>query len=228
MLYAPLFMAGPIMTFQDFIAQLHRPVRTITTRETALYAARLVGCILLMEFFMHTLYVVAIKDTGTWTGFTPFQIAMIGFFNLKYIWLKLLIIWRFFRLWAMLDGVECVENMTRCMTTHFSAMGFWKHWHRSYNRWLIRYLYIPLGGSARYAYNIWPIFTFVAVWHDIELRLLVWGWLIALFILPEYVLTRIFATPLVGAGCCMVRACAGLVAPACLHPPLTSFPCPRC
>ena len=36
---------------------------------------------------------------------------------------------------------------------------------------------------------MWPIFTFVAIWHDIELKLLVWGWLISLFILPEYILT---------------------------------------
>ena len=29
------------------------------------------------------------------------------------------------------------------------------------------------------------IFTFVAIWHDIQLRLLLWGWLITLFIVPE-------------------------------------------
>ena len=34
-------------------------------------------------------------------------------------------------------------------------------------------------------YNTWVIFTFVAVWHDLQLRLLIWGWLISLFILPE-------------------------------------------
>lgn len=29
------------------------------------------------------------------------------------------------------------------------------------------------------------VFTFVAFWHDIQLRLLAWGWLITLFIVPE-------------------------------------------
>ncbi|KAJ3273877.1 glycerol transporter [Terramyces sp. JEL0728] len=56
------------------------------------------------------------------------------------------------------------------------------------------YLYIPLGGSQYRAINTFVIFTFVAVWHDIGLNLLAWGWLIALFIVPEIVVMRIFCT----------------------------------
>ena len=36
------------------------------------------------------------------------------------------------------------------------------------------------------------VFTFVAMWHDIQLRLLVWGWLISLFVLPELVAGYLF------------------------------------
>jgi D-alanyl-lipoteichoic acid acyltransferase DltB (MBOAT superfamily) len=50
------------------------------------------------------------------------------------------VIWRFFRLWAMADGIEVTENMHRCMSNNYSAQGFWRSWHRSYNRWLIRYV----------------------------------------------------------------------------------------
>jgi D-alanyl-lipoteichoic acid acyltransferase DltB (MBOAT superfamily) len=52
-------------------------------------------------------------------------------------------------------------------------------------------LYIPLGGSKNRIVNTFIVFTFVAIWHDIELRLLIWGWLIALFILPEVVLSSL-------------------------------------
>jgi D-alanyl-lipoteichoic acid acyltransferase DltB (MBOAT superfamily) len=94
----------------------------------------------------------------------------------------------------MLDGIETVENMTRCVTDQFSPAEFWRTWHRSYNRWIIRYLYVPLGGSKTMMYNVWVIFTFVAVWHDIKLQLLAWGWMIALFIIPEAICTKIFCT----------------------------------
>lgn len=154
-------------------------------------------------------------------------------------------------------------------------------WHRSFNRWLIRYIYIPLGGNRvgasattqkhtdtagdatnsatavkqqqwssdavklqstvhdtasrqicqdadasdtqalissppnsqprnnhrhryhslwltvqpllRRAFNVFVVFTFVAFWHDRELKLLAWGWLIALLFVPELLLRALFS-----------------------------------
>lgn len=31
------------------------------------------------------------------------------------------------------------------------------------------------------------VFTFVALWHDLSLKLLTWGWLISFFLVPEIV-----------------------------------------
>jgi D-alanyl-lipoteichoic acid acyltransferase DltB (MBOAT superfamily) len=82
--------------------------------------------------------------------------------------------------------------MTKCMSNNYSAVGFWRSWHKSYNVWLVRYVYIPLGGNKNRIFNTLIAFTFVAVWHDIELKLLVWGWLITLFILPEVIVGSLF------------------------------------
>lgn len=48
-----------------------------------------------------------------------------------------------------------------------------------------RYIYIPLGGTKNVAITTTLVFTFVALWHDLSLRLLAWGWLVSVFILPE-------------------------------------------
>lgn len=56
---------------------------------------------------------------------------------------------------------------------------------------LIRYLYIPIGGSKRPLVATLVVFTFVALWHDLSLKLLVWGWGISLFVLPEMICTHI-------------------------------------
>lgn len=45
---------------------------------------------------------------------------------------------------------------------------------------------------ARGIFNQLIVFTFVAVWHDINLRLLMWGWLITLFVLPEVIGSLLF------------------------------------
>jgi len=92
-----------------------------------------------MEFMLHFMYVVAIAKAHAWQGDSPVQLGMIAYFNLKLIWLKLLIIWRFFRFWAMADGFQVDENMLRCASNVYSMRSFWRMWHRSYNRWTIRY-----------------------------------------------------------------------------------------
>ncbi|EST05289.1 Membrane bound O-acyl transferase, MBOAT [Kalmanozyma brasiliensis GHG001] len=185
-LYPPLFIAGPIMTFNDFTHQLRHPIR-ISTGTVLRYAVRFVISLLTMELILHFIYVNAIKDTKAWVGATPLELSMIGFWNLIIVWLKLLIPWRFFRLWAMADGVEAPENMVRCMANNYSTLGFWRSWHRSYNLWIVRYIYVPLGGSRNQIPSTLLVFTFVALWHDLSLKLLAWGWLITFFIVPEVV-----------------------------------------
>ena len=84
-----------------------------------------------------------------------------------------------------MDGLDPPENMVRCMANNYSPLGFWRSWHRSFNLWIVRYLYIPLGGAHRLVATSALIFTFVALWHDLSPGLLAWGWLVVLFILPE-------------------------------------------
>ncbi|KAK5216713.1 glycerol transporter [Exophiala xenobiotica] len=199
-LYPPLYLAGPILTFNDYISQCTYPSPSVTNKRTTLYGIRFLLTLFCMEFLLHTTYVVAIsKVKPDWSSYTPFQLSMLAYFNLHIIWLKLMIPWRFFRLWALVDGIDPPENMVRCMSDNYSAFGFWRSWHRSFNRWTIRYVYIPLGGGpgggsglVRGIFNMLTVFTFVALWHDINLRLLMWGWLVTLFVLPEALATMAF------------------------------------
>ncbi|KAL8736703.1 MAG: hypothetical protein Q9166_000069 [cf. Caloplaca sp. 2 TL-2023] len=200
-LYSPLYLTGPILTFNEYISQIRYTPRSITCDRTTLYGVRFLISLLTMEAMLHFLYAVAIsKSQPAWEIYTPFQLSMLGYFNLHIIWLKLLLPWRFFRLWALLDGIDPPENMVRCMSDNYSALAFWRGWHRSFNRWIVRYIYIPLGGSGirgkwgkgQAVFNMLVVFTFVALWHDIQLKLLIWGWLITLFVLPEVIASYVF------------------------------------
>ncbi|KAK6906198.1 hypothetical protein I203_100183 [Kwoniella mangroviensis CBS 8507] len=190
-LYPPLYIAGPIITFNDFIWQIRNPT-SIPTKSKISYGIRFLFSILTMESVLHTMYVVAIKDTKAWQGDSPAEMSMIGFWNLVVVWLKLLIPWRFFRLWALLDGMDPPENMIRCVANNYSTLGFWRSWHRSYNLWVVRYIYIPVGGSKNTILATALVFTFVALWHDLSFKLLAWGWLVSLFILPELSARKVF------------------------------------
>nr|POE93246.1 glycerol uptake protein 1 [Quercus suber] len=197
-LYSPLYLTGPIINFNDYISQARYPLASTSRARIIPYAIRFLFCLLTMELAQHYLYAVAIsKSHPDWTEYTPFQLSMLGYFNLHIIWLKLLLPWRFFRLWSLLDGVDPPENMVRCMSDNYSALAFWRGWHRSFNRWIVRYIYVPMGGSQgtskiRAVANYAAVFTFVALWHDINLRLLVWGWLIVVFVAPEVIARMLF------------------------------------
>ncbi|KAK7686116.1 hypothetical protein QCA50_010928 [Cerrena zonata] len=206
-LYSPLYIGGPIMSFNDFLWQLRRPLN-IPLRTTLAYLFRFAICILTMEFILHFMYVVAIKDTKAWQGDNAAELSMIGLWNLIIIWLKLLVPWRFFRLWALLDGIDPPENMVRCVLNNYSAQGFWRAWHRSYNLWIVRYIYIPLGGTKNVVFTTILVFTFVALWHDLSFRLLAWGWLVSLFIIPEILASYVLPASKFGSRWWYRHACA--------------------
>ncbi|KAG6859516.1 hypothetical protein C0991_000586, partial [Blastosporella zonata] len=86
-IYPPLYLAGPIMTFNDYLWQHRRPMPP-SGRTVGLYLVRLLASLLTMELILHFMYVVAIKDARAWMGTTPAQISLIGFWNLIIVWLK--------------------------------------------------------------------------------------------------------------------------------------------
>jgi D-alanyl-lipoteichoic acid acyltransferase DltB (MBOAT superfamily) len=145
--------------------------------------------------------VTAIVDTAT-HGFpdlfklvSGMEFVMFSFCIFMFTWLKLLVIWRFFRLWALLAGVYTVENMTRCVLNNYSALDFWRSWHCSFNVWILRYLYVPLGGNRRRLLNTFVAFTFVAVWHDLDWRRVHWAWGVVAIVVPELLVLRIVSGP---------------------------------
>lgn len=207
-LYSPFYIAGPVVSFNDWFVQSRHKLPSVNRQRITAYAVRFGLCLLTMELVLHYIYVVSICETRAWKNDTPFQISMVALMNLNVIWLKLLLPWRLFRLWGLLDGIDAPENMVRCVNNNYSTLSFWRSWHRSYNRWVTRYVYIPLGGSQRPIVNSLIVFTFVAIWHDIQLRLLIWGWMVVFFVLPEVTAGLIFPRKVWGSHKIYRHLCA--------------------
>ena len=70
-----------------------------------------------------------------------------------------------------------------------SVAEFWRRWHISLNRWLIDYLYIPLGGSRcsklRKNYNTLTTFVLSGLWHGADWGYIIWGLLNGVYIIIE-------------------------------------------
>ncbi|CAI5523233.1 unnamed protein product [Closterium sp. Naga37s-1] len=214
LLFAPLYISGPIASFNAFTSQLDTPQKTMSAARVAMYAVRLAASFLLMELMMHFCYFQALaKSAGPWfseashskggndlgsvlwgqeaPGNLALGMSIVSYGVLNFMWLKFFLIWRYFRLWALVAGVETPENLPRCINNNYDIEGFWRGWHASYNKWIVRYLYIPLGGGKRKLVNVWIVFTFVALWHDLEWKLLWWAWLTSLLLAPEMIVKAI-------------------------------------
>lgn len=57
-------------------------------------------------------------------------------------------------------------------------------WHKGFNHWLIRYMYIPLGGNKNLL-SVLFVILFVAFWHDHTIKILLWALILVIFMIPE-------------------------------------------
>ena len=189
-LYPPLYLAGPTCVFHEFAPQLYAAQTTHSRRAVLRYAlVKFALVFLLLESWTHLVYTNAMALGRVWTrgeSFGPFEVGATSLATLNFMYLKFTVMWRFFRAWALASGVEAPENMLRCVNNNATILGFWKGWHASFNKWLVRYVYVPLGGAKYRLANVWVVFLFVAAWHDkMNARLLGWSVIFAAFLAPE-------------------------------------------
>lgn len=184
--YAPLYITGPIETFEDFVADHFDSVKKSKKAPILPYLTRFLLVFTAFELYASFVYAGAATQVARTIDPSVLEkittVENMGFVSLGALFgafFKFTVIWRFARLCSLLDGVDPPENMMRCIANTSSVSTFWKGFHCSFNQWLVRYLYIPLGGSknglGRKIFAASSCFVFVAAWHDLELRFLVWG-----------------------------------------------------
>ena len=194
--YIPLFIAGPVVTFNAFVAQFATPRQVTTAGAAARMAARIVAVILLLEFWTHCFYQYMMNEDRWYfddgTGMLGVDVFFLGLLTVTFMYMKFLTIWRFFRLAACIDGIDSTVNLKACVHNTDSFAMFWRIWHASFANWIQRYLYRPLGGPSTRTMTIWPIFLFVGTWHEPSPGWMAWALMNALGMSVETVVTAKF------------------------------------
>ena len=191
LLYPPLQLAGPIVTFNAFKSQTMTHQTGYDQTRLMKYAAYLGAVVIGLDLYTHTIYTTALieqpSNASFWSLIAPGYIPIFVVLHLFFIWAKYAIIWGSMRLWALLDGVETIENQMRFYMNNHTYQMFWRGWHASYNAWLIRYIYIPLGGRNRKIPLFFLIFTFVGLWHHVRWTYIQWAWIVFFLVSLEAV-----------------------------------------
>ncbi|GET88024.1 glycerol uptake protein, putative [Leishmania tarentolae] len=193
MLFPPLYLAGPMSSFNAFVSHMRVPSTSMPLRTMVRYAFGILRIYITEYVLLHFVHIPCI---GSYTFVIPrmslLELAYFLFYMLAYLWLKFSFLWKSSRLFAMFSGIEAPEDMRRCFANTLTVRDFWRDWHASFNLWIVRYMYIPMGGRSRVALSVLPIFLFIALWHDPSLHLVKWALCIAVMFVAEMVVIGCF------------------------------------
>ncbi|XP_069810914.1 protein-cysteine N-palmitoyltransferase HHAT isoform X2 [Dendropsophus ebraccatus] len=200
--YYPLLHNGPIITYQDFADQIFaQNTRWPNFTLSGLLAdvCRLVLWWFLAELMIHTMYMHAMYSSSAilehasyWT-LGGLALAQVLFFYVKY-----LVLYGFPALIVQLDGVN-PPALPLCVSTMYSFTTIWRCFDVGLHRFLVRYVYIPMGGShsglGSMLLSTASTFIFVSYWHGGHEYLWYWAALNWIGIIVEYGLKKILALP---------------------------------
>jgi alginate O-acetyltransferase complex protein AlgI len=70
-----------------------------------------------------------------------------------------------------------------------SLTDFWRRWHETLNKWFVKYIYIPLGGSKKGKFNTYKnigiVFLLTGLWHGSSWSFVFWGLYHGFFVIIE-------------------------------------------
>lgn len=146
--YLPFFYFGPIMTFDQFYAQVNRCDFSRKEREMwniSLHGLINLGIIIVVDILFHFMYILTIPtDVKLLKHLSDWALVGLAYMNLVYDWLKAAVMFGAISTVARLDYLDppkppkCISLLYVFSETHFD---------RGINDWLCKYVYNPLGGS---------------------------------------------------------------------------------
>ncbi|XP_053239248.1 protein-cysteine N-palmitoyltransferase HHAT isoform X2 [Podarcis raffonei] len=181
--YYPVFHNGPIITFDGFYKQMNKQETCSLKFSLWVFIRGSVRILLwwwLAESMIHFMYIHAIcsspshLEAVTYWTLGGLALAQVLFFYVKY-----LVLFGVPALLIQMDGLKS-PDLPRCVSTMYSFSGMWRSFDVGLHTFLVRYIYIPMGGSRcsilKMLFSTAITFVFVSYWHGGYSYL--WSWAI--------------------------------------------------
>uniref|UniRef100_A0A8C4R3B1 Hedgehog acyltransferase n=1 Tax=Eptatretus burgeri TaxID=7764 RepID=A0A8C4R3B1_EPTBU len=202
--YLPPLPNGPIVCFSDFVAQVKMPNQRRDQDGLAWAVrrmSRLVCWWLLAETMLHVLHSSAfLHHTQLLQSLSPAVLGGIALAQVSFFYVKYLVLFGLPSLVMCLDGLK-PPPLPRCVTLTYSFTAIWRTFDTGLHQWLVRYIYLPLGGSQTGTLRLLlasaATFAFVAAWHGGQKDLLLWAGVNWLGVLMEYGVRSLCSKPCV-------------------------------
>lgn len=209
MFYYPMFHNGPIMNFDEFRKEMQK--QKTSTPKTDLLVVILgvfrlfwwwwLAELMIRLMHMHEMYAsdAFLRTTSLWI-LGGLALAHVLFFYVKY-----LVLYGLPALVVRIDGLRPLP-LPRCVSTMYSFTEMWRSFDVGLHRFLIRYIYIPIGGSKSghggMLLSTGITFAFVTYWHGAHQNLWCWAVLNWIGINTEYIIRRLLSCAVVRSIVC--------------------------
>ena len=177
--YFPLFMNGPLLTFDKFYTQMNN---TVKRPAIAALMVEIISCLAyfaLIEISFHFLYSTSIsKHLYILEELNCWETLGIIWSQLQFFYVKYVVFYRFAGVFAKIDGME-PPGQPACISNLYSYVDMWRYFDKGLYVFLRRYIYIPMGGSRcgihRQILASFCSFAFVGFWHGGTEKYIAWA-----------------------------------------------------
>nr|XP_039266298.1 protein-cysteine N-palmitoyltransferase HHAT-like [Styela clava] len=200
-MYFPLFYGGPVMNYDEFVRQRRRPPMNWDVEKTKQFITGLLR-FAFWNFFtdigLHFIYTSSLAaDVRVVQKMSIFNLCGLSMAQVWLFYMKYLIWYGMPSHFATSDNM-IVPGQPQCVYSKHRMTDFWKLIDRGLHKWLVRYVYIPCGGSKagvlRSIFSLMVTFTFVTYWHGPLIHHLWWGFFCWFGVLVESIALGIYRT----------------------------------
>ncbi|XP_078662481.1 protein-cysteine N-palmitoyltransferase HHAT-like isoform X2 [Branchiostoma floridae x Branchiostoma belcheri] len=180
--YMPTFFLGPLMTFEKFkqeVHQNHRACGVVDVWSFLVSCARYACWGLLLEFIYHHFFIHMIHRTffllqtlDMWT------LGGIAFLQCQCFQLKYTVLYGLAGTFARADGIV-TPGTPKLSAGIYTFLDMLKNFDKGLHKWMLRHVYIPLGGSRRglprQIVSSFAPFLVLAIRGEADISVIVWA-----------------------------------------------------
>ncbi|PKU45580.1 protein-cysteine n-palmitoyltransferase hhat [Limosa lapponica baueri] len=202
--YYPTFHNGPLMNFDDFSKQMRRKEAFSLKTNLSILILGIIRIFFwwcLAELMIHLMYIHALYssapplEAASYWALGGLALAQVLFFYVKY-----LVLYGVPALLLQMDGLK-PPALPCCVSLMHSFTKMWRSFDVGLHRFLVRYIYVPMGGSQSSLlgtlFSTALTFAFVSYWHGGQSYLWYWGALNWLGVIVENGVKRILSISLI-------------------------------
>ncbi|XP_009667247.1 protein-cysteine N-palmitoyltransferase HHAT isoform X1 [Struthio camelus] len=202
--YYPMFHNGPLMNFDEFSKQMRRQEAFSLKTNLGILIVGIIRIFFwwcLAELMIHLMYIHAIYSSSppleavSYWALGGLALAQVQFFYVKY-----LILYGVPGLLLQMDGLK-PPALPCCVSRMHSFTKMWRCFDVGLHRFLVRYIYVPMGGSQASMlgrlFSTALTFAFVSYWHGGQSYLWYWGTFNWLGVIVENGVMGLLSVPLI-------------------------------